>query len=529
MSQILIDRLTFCYEGAYEPVFQDACFQLDTQWKLGFIGRNGRGKTTLLRLLAARGAPPYQYSGSITASVEFEYFPYSVEPQRQSFLALREVIAPFHRWEQEMDRLLEENTPQSLERYGELLSLYQAHEGYRLQELMERELGRLGVQPEVLERPLGTLSQGERTKLMLAALFLKKNSFLLIDEPTNHLDEEGRKTLAAYLRQKSGFILVSHDRRFVDEIVDHVLSVNRKTIEVQRGNYSSWQENKDRQDVFEWEKNQRLKKEIRRLEAAAREKAGWSDKIEATKIGGHTFDRGAIGHKAAKMMKRSKAIEQRQERAIEEKTGLLKDLEKHDPLGLQLLPYPKERVLELRDVTVAYPGGKPLFRPVSLTVRRGDRVLLKGGNGSGKTSLFKAILGELEHEGSLQAGSGLIISQVAQDSSFLTGTIRELCQREGLEESLVKAILRKLDVSRAQLERELSTFSEGQKKKVLLARSLATPAHLFLWDEPLNYIDLLSRIQLEELILEYAPTLLFVEHDRAFQEKVATQTVVLQK
>ena len=134
------------------------------------------------------------------------------------------------------------------------------------------------------------------------------------------------------------------------------------------------------------------------------------------------------------------------------------------------------------------------------------------------------ILGEeLEHSGQIRLASGLVISYVSQDTSFLKGDLSERIRERGLEESLVKALLRKLDFSREQFEKAVETYSEGQKKKVLLAFSLCCQAHLYIWDEPLNYIDLYSRIQLEELILKWKPTMIFVEHDRRFMEKTATK------
>ena len=166
-----------------------------------------------------------------------------------------------------------------------------------------RELSLLRVEEEVLYRSFETLSHGERTKVLLAALFLHENHFLLIDEPTNHLDAAGRRLLGNYLVGKEGFILVSHDRSFLDRCTDHILAINRSDIQVQRGNFSSWWENKRQQDQLELEQNQRLKGEIRRLDQSARQKANWSDQVEKTKIG--AADKGYVGHKAAKMMKLS--------------------------------------------------------------------------------------------------------------------------------------------------------------------------------------------------------------------------------
>ena len=155
--------------------------------------------------------------------------------------------------------------------------------------------------------------------IILAVLFSGENDFLLIDEPTNHLDQKGRQIVSNYLNSKKGFVLVSHDRVFLDGCIDHVLNINKTNIELQEGNFSSWYENKQRQDQYEQTQNERLRKEIGRLKETAREKAAWSDKVERSKIGNHVYDRGYVGHKAEKMMKRSKALDQRQQKAIQEK------------------------------------------------------------------------------------------------------------------------------------------------------------------------------------------------------------------
>ena len=158
----------------------------------------------------------------------------------------------------------------------------------------------------ILYRPFQTLSDGEQTKVLLAILFLKENSFLLIDEPTNHLDVHGREIICKYLNQKSGFILISHDRAFVDGCVDHILSINNTNIEIQKGNFSSWLVNKERQDRYELAENKKCMKEIARLSEAAKQTGAWSFQAEQTKYGtknsGLRPDRGYIGHKAAKMM-----------------------------------------------------------------------------------------------------------------------------------------------------------------------------------------------------------------------------------
>ena len=486
MSLIQVSNLTFAYDGSYDNIFEKVNFQIDTNWKLGFIGRNGRGKTTFLNLLQGKN----EYQGSISASVAFSYFPYKVsDPTAFSIDVVDEIYPDYQYWQ------------------------------------LAREMAKLQLDEDVLYRPYGTLSNGEQTKLQLAVLFSKENNFLLIDEPTNHLDIRGREIISQYLNGKKGFILVSHDRAFLDGCVDHILSINKANIEIQRGNFSSWYENKRRQDAFDLSENEKLKKEITRLEETARQKAAWADRSESAKIGSHIFDRGFAGHKSAKMMARSKSIAARQQAAIEEKSKVLKNIEQSDELKIFQTPFHTKRLVQLQDVSIAYED-KQVCCGVNFAIEQGDRIVLQGANGSGKSSLIKLICGEdIPHRGQRRIGNGLRISYVSQDASGLRGKLTDFALNSGIEESLFLAMLAKLDVPKTQMEKDMSALSAGQKKKVLLAKSICEPAHLHIWDEPMNYIDVISRMQIEELLLQFQPTILFVEHDKVFCEKIATKFV----
>jgi len=492
MSLIQITHLTFAYQGGLENIFENVSFQIDTDWKLGFVGRNGRGKTTFLNLLLGR----YEHEGSIISRTAFEYFPYHVPDHGiHTVKILRNISPGSEDWE------------------------------------ISREISLLGVADHVLHRPFGTLSNGERTKVLLAALFLKENRFLLIDEPTNHLDMEGRAMVTAYLDQKKGFILVSHDRIFLDACIDHVLSINRKNIEIQKGTFSSWWHNKEMRDAFERQENEKLRREIERMGEAAREQSDWSAKTEKTKrgvrIAGLRPDTGYIGHKAAKMAQRSKSLERRRHEALERKSSLLENVEKSEKLKIFPRTYHSAILARLEEVSIRY-GDRVACEGVNLTIRRGERIALRGKNGSGKSSILKLIRGEkLEYEGKLVLGGGLTISYVPQSTRTLSGSPREYARECGIDESLFRAILNKLDFSKIQFEKDMADYSGGQKKKVLLARSLCEQTHLYLWDEPLNYVDVFSRMHITELLLEHKPTLLFVEHDRAFCNEVATKILSL--
>jgi lincosamide and streptogramin A transport system ATP-binding/permease protein len=291
MSIIQVSNLSFGYEGSFTNVFENVSFQMDTDWKLGFVGRNGRGKTTFLNLLMGK----YPFQGKISASTQFEYFPFFVQDPDVRTHSLVEKLAPgAASWQ------------------------------------IEKEVSLLKLKLEVLERLFSTLSNGEQTTVLLASLFLRENRFLLIDEPTNHLDLEGRKAVSSYLNTKNGFIVVSHDRSFLDACVDHILSINKANIEVQQGNFSSWWQNKLLQDQVEKTKLKRNNK---------------SDGM---------IDKGFIGHKAAKMMMRSKAIDTRRDAQVKAKSQLIKNLENEETLKLFPLDFHSKLLVDMEDVSIRY-------------------------------------------------------------------------------------------------------------------------------------------------------------------------------
>ena len=454
MAQINVTNLTFGYEGSFEPIFESISFSIDTNWKLGFIGRNGKGKTTFLNILMGN----YSYSGSISKATVFDYFPYEITTQMYQMCA-----SEF------------------------LMDLKPHSEEWRV----ICELEKLDASAELLYRPFDCLSHGERTKVLLAILFSGENDFLLIDEPTNHLDQEARNVVKQYLGTKKGFILVSHDRDLLDACIDHVLVLNRKSLEIQSGNFSSWWENKRRKDQFAESENEKHLREIESLKRAADQSSRWAKKNENTKIG---FDpmvehdrsiatRSFIGAKTKKMQKRVKQYEQRMEREIREKEGLLQDIENPVRLKMYVLEYHKDVLIYAKHLSIKYEVEAPMvLQNFDFEIRRGERV-------------------------------------------FLHGDIRQFCIERGLDESLFCALLRQMDLERTQFVKPLEDFSEGQKKKVLIAASLMTPAHLYIWDEPLNYIDVFTRMQIEELLLAYQPTMILVDHDIRFQEKIATRVV----
>lgn len=490
MSLISVNNLTFCYDGSYNNIFEDVSFNIDTDWKLGLIGRNGKGKTTFLKLLQGK----YKYKGTISKNVDVDYFPFEVtNKDRMSIEIVNEIAPNVEDWE------------------------------------IMKELNLLNADTEILYRNFNLLSGGEQVKILLTSLFLKGNNFLLIDEPTNHLDIETRNNLVSYLEKKKGFILVSHDRNFLDKVVNHIIAINNSNIEIQQGNFSSWKENKDRQDNFEIMQNERLQKDINRLEIASKNVAKWSNEAEKGKSkrfnSETTIDKGYVGHKASKMMKSSKVMEQRIDRAIDEKTNLLRNVDRNDKLKLIPLTSNKNPLVLINNLQVKY-NDKTIFNPISFEVNNGDRVAIIGKNGIGKTSILKLILGEkIQYNGEFKVANDLKISYVSQNTDYLKDNLKSFAQENKIDESIFKAMLVKMGLSKNDFDTNIQDMSEGQKKKVLIAKSISEQANIYIWDEPLNYIDILTREQIEDTILNYNPTIIFVEHDERFIEKIATKII----
>ena len=488
MQTITIRNLNFAYPGQ-PALFTDCNLDFNSNWRLGLVGRNGRGKTTLLQILQGR----WDYRGRVTSKLNFAYFPLTIaDPALLSG-----------------DALLTACPNPALEQWQ-----------------VERELGLMGVDPALLWQPYQTLSGGERTKVQLAALFAQDDSFFL-DEPTNHLDLPGRRQVAAYLaRKQSGFIITSHDQDFLDQVIDHTLVIERHQLVLSQGNYSTYFHQKEQRDQHAQATNRQLRAEIKDLKATRQQRLQWAQRAEGEKKGNSHTDKGFIGAKAARMMKKTVSTANRLDQAITERQGLLENVEEVVPLTLNYQPAHQQTLLSLDQVSLAL-AGQQFFRPLTCTVHRQEQLALVGPNGVGKSSLIKAIAGRFmgELSGKISRPTGITVSYVRQDYATNTGSLRQFADRYSLPYDQFLSLLRKLGMDRATFTVPIEQMSMGQQKKVELARSLLTPAQLYVWDEPLNYLDTYNQQQLIQLVKEYRPPLLFVEHDQHFINAVASQQV----
>lgn len=495
MSKIEIKRLTFAYPGQ-KPLFEQADFNLDSQWHLGLVGRNGRGKTTLLRLLL--GQLPYQ--GSIDQQQQFNYFPQAISDKTQLTDDILLALTHVPQWQ------------------------------------IEREFRQLQLTPDLLWQPFVALSGGEQTKALLAALFVVPGRFPLLDEPTNHLDLRSRQQVAAYLQQKyQGFIVVSHDQSFLNQVTDHTLAIEKNKISCYQGNFAVYQKEKQLSDQFEQAQNDKLKKEISRLRQTAAKKVQWSQSREKDKYGhpqqrgsGAVMDTGFIGARAARTMKRAKQLQRRLSVEVAQKQRLLKNVEQVVPLQMNFQPSRHQQLLNVQQLRLGYQQ-KWLFKPTSFTLENKQCVALVGPNGSGKTSLIQYLKGQFtgQVQGNVQRPVQLAISYVSQNYEKNQGKLADFAIAQKLDLQVFLNNLHKLGLPRTAFNLRIEDLSMGQRKKVELAKSLSQPAALYVWDEPLNYLDIYNQEQLVQLLHAIRPTLLLIEHDQSFINRVAAQIVSL--
>ncbi|MDE6000787.1 MAG: ATP-binding cassette domain-containing protein, partial [Clostridia bacterium] len=402
MPEIVIRNLTFGYADSLSPVFENLNLNIDTSWKTALVGDNGKGKTTLLKLICGR----LKADGKVFANTRFNLFPFYIADENATAYELFAQAAPdCEEWE------------------------------------ILREVNLIGLDTEVLFRPFKTLSGGEKTKFCLAATFAGKG-FALIDEPTDHLDAFGRAQLCEYLSRKDGFIVVSHDKDFLDGCCDHVLAIEGFSVTLTRGNYSVYAQEKAKREQADKTRKQTLEAERARLKKAAARTAEWGAYAEKEKFNSGekhaVVDRGFLGAKAAKLQKRASAVSARRAHAEEEIKGLLKNFTEDEELKIFHEKFFRTRLITLSNLKIKTPS-KILFDGFNLTVDVGERIALAGKNGCGKSTLLKLICGEYNgFQGETDIPPRLKISYVEQECK-MRGTLSQYAQSFQIDEGYYKA------------------------------------------------------------------------------------------
>ncbi len=530
MAQIELRNVTFYYDDFYHPIFENLNVNLNTDWKMALVGRNGRGKTTLLKLLEGSLEAS---AGEIRREGTISYFPYSYGAEYTKTLdVVKECIGGLRTLEVEMKRCEMNLCEEGNEKYFELLSRYAELGGYEMESCICKELALMGLSSELLERNFSTLSGGEQTCMLIIALFLRKDVFVLLDEPTNHLDKEKKEHLKHYLKRKKGYIIASHDTFFLDAVSDHIFAINKADISIEQGNYSTWRRNMELKEQYELRTKQRLMQEINQLERQSKLNREWSDIGNKQKYPFRPA-RGARTNGTKAYMRQAKAAEQHIRDNLEEKKQLLRNLEEEKQLSIYQEILESECLIAAENVSYCYEGSHPVFEHLTLRVYPGDKIWLRGHNGAGKSTLLKLLSGKLQGA-DIRYKEGISIVYITQEPCWVCGDVKNL-MRESMQEGAVfesiygkfKELCSLFDLPEDFEERPLETLSSGERKKVDIARALSENHQVLFLDEPLNYMDVYFKAQLEAALSGEELTLIFVEHNEEFGERIANKVLEL--
>lgn len=460
--------------------------------RMALVGDNGAGKTSLFQIMLGRLAPDAGHV-SVATGIRIGYL---------------------------------EQTPIDVATGGDArTTLSVARYTYRSR--TQAMLSGLGLPEGVWGTPADRLSAGQKVRLALAQLLLGEHDLLLLDEPTNHLDLAARVWLEDYLRGlKTAYVVASHDRRFLDAVATSVAHLERGALAPYSGNYSAFRALAAERVETSWrtyEKRQRL---VRKLQDQARSYRHWATAKEKQKRGAR--DKGYIGHKAAKLMKRSIIAQRRLEATIERMKA--EKPRGHDPIAIAFAASEGHRLLWARDLAVGHDREAPLARGITLNVASGDRLAILGPNGSGKTTVLRTFLGEippLAGEARLLPSARVGYFDQEMHQVPMTETALRAVVGTDRDETLVRTVMGRMRIRRESVHKDIGSLSAGERAKVLLARLILGGYNLLILDEPTNFLDIETQDTLLEALTAFPGGIIFVAHDRHFIDTLATAVLEL--
>ena len=508
--------------------------------RLALVGENGSGKTTLFRVLTGHLEPD---AGDVAFArglrighLEQDFADLDREGHTCLEVAL-EPFAPLIRLEQRIDGLgaelatqrTQENMDKLLSELGEAQQSLEAAGGYGFRVRTEAALSGLGLPESYWERDVNELSSGQKMRLALARILLDEHDLLLLDEPTNHLDVPARVWLEDHLAGlRAAYVVASHDRRFLDRVATKVAHLDRGKLTLYPGNYTAFRDQQREQTEADWSRYEKAQKNIRKLQKQAQNYQGWSNKAEAEKRG--AADKGFIGHKAAKLMKRSVVARRRLEEAAEQARED-KPFERK-PVKIDFHHSGARHLLSAKGLAVGYDPGRPLAQNISLDLAAGDRLAVQGPNGCGKTALLRTLLKEVPPlGGDVRLHPAARVGYFDQEGHRLprASTALEAVLSTGRDETLCRTVLGRMTVHGETVDKPVEKLSAGERAKILLATLILDEHNLLALDEPTNHLDIETQDVLLEALLDFPGGILFISHDRHFAQSLATKTLYLQR
>jgi ATP-binding cassette subfamily F protein 3 len=513
--KVIVARNIVKYHGGDLKVLSGASLSVEAGEKVGLVGRNGAGKTTLLEILAGGSEAD---SGSVErGGAKVGVTSQSLYAGERGGISVEEEIIsafePLMERERELNeleiRLAEDPSSALLQRYGRLQVEFERDGGYDYRARAASTLSSLGFAREDWKRPVGSFSGGEQSRIALARLLLEEPDLVLLDEPTNHLDLKAIEWLENFVKgAKSAVLVVSHDRYFLDAVAGSILELEDGRLTRYPGNYSE----------YVTEKRAREERLARKAKANAERRAQLERFIERNR---------AKARKASQAKSKQKLLDRMEK--IEGPNSANKNIK----LDLGDTSRAGRVVLGMEDVRYAHVDSEePLLEDLDLVIERGERVVLLGSNGTGKSTVMRLATGELKPQrGFVRLGHNVIPAYQDQQLARLDDNktvLEEAMNATGLKAPETRDLLGAFLFSGEDVFKKVSSLSGGERNRLSLAEIVVSGANLLLLDEPTNNLDIPARETLEETLLGYRGTMFFISHDRYFLRKLATRVVELE-
>lgn len=506
-------------------------FAINSGDRVGLVGPNGCGKTTLLRIIAGLEQPDAGHV-FVGPSTTLGYLPQGLEPApgetvgqmvRAGIRGLEPARQALNELMGQMEEVDEAALPALIEAYGEALSRFEALDGYAVEHRVEAVLAGLGLADVDPDKPVEHLSGGQKTRVGLARVLLGQPPVLLLDEPTNHLDIQALEWLEGFLAEYAGAVLiVSHDRTFLDRTVRRILGLDETTHAVTEyaGNYSAYEAAKEQELDKQWAAWKDQQAELRRLEADIQRTKQQAQRTEEATINDHAR------RLAKKVARKAKARERRLRRVLESEDRVEKPARTWKlKLEFGEMPRGGQVVVRLEGIGHRF-GERWLFRDVDLALQHGERMALLGRNGTGKTTLLRIIAGQLSPaEGEIQIGANVRLGYMSQEQRGLDpgGTpLSAIRQAAPMTETEARSFLHFFLLAGDDVFVPIPQLSYGERARLILAQLVVAGANCLLLDEPINHLDIPSRERFEAALDAFPGTVLAVVHDRAFIDRFAT-------
>ncbi|MGG0237917.1 ABC-F family ATP-binding cassette domain-containing protein [Bacillus rhizoplanae] len=502
MSMLSVENVTHMYGD--KIIFQNICVRLLRGERVGLVGSNGAGKSTLLRILAGELLPD---AGTIEwfPHVNIGFLQQHIDLQAGTTIMkyLQTAFSHLYNIEENMRQVAEkmatagDNLEQLLVQYGELQSILEHSNFYHIDAKIEEVAAGLGILALGMEREVEKLSGGQRTKLLLGKLLLEEPHVLLLDEPTNYLDNVHIEWLIGYLKNyEHAYIVVSHDEKFLNEITNVIYHLEHKGMKRYIGNYQTFIKNYEQNKQQLQVAYDRQQKEIGKLK----------DFIQKNKI-----------RKAKQAKSREKVLEKINK--IGKPTSALQPR-----FMFHVYCDPVSRILEAKDMQIGYTA--PLFPPIDLQVKRGEKIAIVGYNGIGKTTMLKTLLGHLQPlSGVVKIGERVNPAYFAQEEFASEQTpIEEIWSlRPDMTQKEIRQALARCGLTEEHIGQPLCSLSGGEQTKVRLCELMLTESNVLVLDEPTNHLDIRAKETLKEALMQYEGTILLVSHEPDFYEEWVTQ------